>query len=191
VVPPAHVLNKAKQFAEQVILTVDYRDSYQFNPDKIIDDHWISKIGEEAVYSVFSAYTTTVSEPDYQIYVGKQKGWGVDLTVNQIGLAVKTQKQTTAQRYGLSWTFQCDPQGRSDPVLTLPEAWVCFVSCDDTTPSLSCTVFPPLQMKEIIFGQPKLPKLRGKKLVVYAADNGLLPPDDSPPATGFATGRLS
>ncbi|GAB1429192.1 hypothetical protein MASR2M18_00220 [Ignavibacteria bacterium] len=166
-------ITKARQFARAVISTVDYRDSEQYNLPKIELDHFISKIGEEAVRAVFSIFGADVSAPDYAIYIGKKKSWEDDMTVNGIGLAVKTQSKSAAERYGLSWTFQSSGL-RRDPILMRPEAWVCFVECDNKSSDFICRVFPPYRIRELIFKSPKLSHLIGKKRVVYAADLPLL-----------------
>lgn len=163
---------KAKKFAVAVINTVDYRDSSQSNKNKVALDHFISKIGEEAVFSVFSQFTTDITPPDYKIYEARRKSWDPDLMVEQEALAVKTQTKSSAEKFGLSWTFQCGGR-RRDTILDMPEAWVCFVKCNDEDGSYNCIVYPPHQIKELTFGQPKLQKLRGEKLVVYAKNNGL------------------
>lgn len=159
----------AMEFAQNVVPTVNYRDSNQSNLLKIQDDHFISKIGEEAVKKVFLTYGRTVKGPDYMIYNGKAKSWEEDLYIDEIGLAVKTQKRTSADRYGLSWTFQSSEK-RTDPVLKSPLAWVNFVLCNDANGSYSCIVFPPFQVKELVFKKPKLKHLWGKKKVAYYED---------------------
>ncbi len=159
----------ARRFARAVVGTVDYRDSNQANHRKIEDDHFVSKLGEEAVRAAFEAAGAAVKPPDYTIYGGKEKSWEDDLTVNGIGLAVKTQKKSAALRYGLSWTFQASGI-RTDPIVCRPDAWVCFVECDDTLAGFPCRVFPPCQIRELTFRPPKLPHLAGKKQVVYAAE---------------------
>jgi len=160
---------EARRFARAVVGTVDYTDSHQANLRKIEDDHFVSKLGEEAARTVFEAFGAAVRPPDYAIYGGKQKSWEDDLTVNGVGLAVKTQKHSAAVRYGLSWTFQSSGV-RRDPILRRPDAWVCFVECNDTIAGFPCRVFPPYQIRELTFRPPKLPRLAGKKQVVYAAD---------------------
>jgi hypothetical protein len=85
--------------------------------------------------------------------------------VDGLGLAVKTQATSLARKFGLSWTFQAGTY-RKDPILNNPNAWVCFVEFNETT--RQCRVFPPYQIKELTFGEPKLEKLRGSKKVVYA-----------------------
>jgi hypothetical protein len=162
-------LAQAARFADAVISTVDYRESNQFSRQKIRDDHYVSKLGEAAVRKAFEQYDCQVQGPDFAIYEGKQKSWDDDLYVNDIGLAVKTQRLSAAQRYGLSWTFQCSEK-RKDPILEKPEAWVSFVAYDDLNDTPVCKIFPTYQIKDLELKEPRLTKLIGKKLAVYAAD---------------------
>lgn len=163
---PHETILKAKTFAEQVAPTTNYKDANQHQLAKIKNDHFISKIGEEAVKIIMSRFVD-ISEPDYTIYYGKSKSWQEDLFAKGVGISVKTQKKSMANKYGLSWTFQAGPN-RKDIVLSKPEAWVVFVEFDDTNPNNLCSVFPPFQIKELTFGEPKLDYLKGHKKVVYA-----------------------
>lgn len=162
------LIARARQFAVAVAETTNYGDSNQFSKQKITDDHFISKLGEEAVRVVFSNYAT-VKGPDYGVYEAKNKSWEDDLFINEVGLSVKTQKKTSALRYGLSWTFQAG-SFRRDKILNNPESWVCFVLYDDVASGNVCHVYPPFQIKELVFRDPVLDKLKGHKLVVYGAD---------------------
>lgn len=162
---PAAV-TRAGAFADAVTSTVDYRDSNQSRLQKIRDDHFVSKLGEEAVRAVFEARHCQVIGPDYEIYEGKQKSWVADLKINSLEVAVKTQRRSAAKRYGLSWTFQDSPK-RRDPILETPEAWVSFVVFEDTGPGLECAVYPLLKVRNLVFDPPVLPHLVGKKKVVY------------------------
>src|SRR5215211_4905895 len=130
---PPEAIARASAFADTVIDTVNYRDSNQSRRQKIRDDHFVSKIGEEAVHLVFEARNCVVEGPDYSIYEGKQKSWIADLEINALKVAVKTQRRSTANRYGLSWTFQDSPK-RRDPILSMPDAWVCLVVYEDLKP---------------------------------------------------------
>ena len=166
---------KARDFAKQVTPTIGspgsgYRDTHQLDLKKIENDHFVSKAGEESVRIVFEKLGRRVKGPDYRIYEGKQKSWDSDLYVDGLGLAVKTQSVSLSKRFGLSWTFQAGTY-RRDPILNQPEAWVCFVEFDHVT--RQCRVFPPYQIKELTFGEPKLEKLKGSKKVVYVES---LPP---------------
>jgi len=165
----ASIISRSKKFSSSVINTVDYNDSNQSIKSKIQDDHFISKLGEEAVKLVFEDRGNRVIGPDYNIYQGKRKSWNSDLLINGIEVAVKTQKKSAANKYGLSWTFQ-NSEIRKDPILQNPESWVCFVECDDSDEKFSCTVFPPVKIKQLQFKEPKLLHLKGKKKVVYAED---------------------
>lgn len=165
------IVNRAWQFAQKVISTVDYSDSNQHQTKKILDDHFVSKLGEEACKKVLLKYAY-VNGPDYTIYTGKQKSWEADLFVNDIGVAVKTQRRTNANKYSLSWTFQCSEK-RRDIILDESNAWIIFVEYDDTQP-YNCYVYPPYQVKELKFGEPKLLYLKASKKIIYAKDLRLI-----------------
>ena len=124
------VVAHARTFAQAITDTVNYRDSNQASRKKIHDDHFVSKLGEEAVRFVFEARKCVVQGPDYTIYGNRQKSWAADLKINALDVAVKTQRRSSANRYGLSWTFQ-DSSKRRDPILDMPDAWVCMVVYED------------------------------------------------------------
>lgn len=159
------IVEKARKFAEDVIPTINYSDSNQIVIQKIQSDHFVSKLGEEAAAIVLSKYAV-VQGPDYTIYTAKEKSWRADLLVNNTSVAVKTQTRSAASRYGLSWTFQCGPK-RCDPILDTPEAWIVFVEYNNLVKH-NCTVYPPFQIRDLIFKDPKRPHLNGLKKVVYA-----------------------
>lgn len=162
---PPEALERANTFADAVTETVNYRDSNQTIKKKIHDDHFVSKLGEEAVRLVFQARGCIVEGPDYTIYEKQQKSWAADLKINTLDVAVKTQRRSAANRYGLSWTFQDSPE-RRDPILSMPEAWVCFVVYEDLKPGFECIVYPLRKIKQLIFEPPRLAHLAGKKKTV-------------------------
>ena len=157
---------RAAAFADDVVSTVNYRDSNQSVKKKIRDDHFVSKLGEEAVRMVFEARNAKVEGPDYNVYTGKGKSWDADLKVNELDVAVKTQRRSAAKRYDLSWTFQDSPE-RRDPILDTPNAWVCLVVYEDLNDGYECVVYPLRKIKQLIFEAPRLKKLIGKKQAVY------------------------
>lgn len=159
-------ISRAQAFAAAVTDTVNYRDSHQTRKQKIGDDHFVSKLGEEAVCAVFQARNCVVHGPDYSIYESKKKSWAADLKINDLEVAVKTQRRSAAKRYGLSWTFQDSPE-RRDPILSISDAWVCLVVYEDLKPGCECLVYPLRRIKQLIFEPPRLPKLIGKKQAVY------------------------
>ena len=166
------VFEKARAFAKAVTQTTNYRDSHQSNSQKIGRDHFISKLGEEAVKLVFEDLGQQVKGPDYTIYKAKQKSWQADLFINSTPLAVKTQSQVTAKRFTVSWIFQAGIY-RCDSILKNPEAWVCFVSYNPVSYNQTvqtCTVYPPCQIKELSFREPRLEHLKASKKAVYLDD---------------------
>jgi hypothetical protein len=163
---PPEIISRAQSFADDVTDTVNYHDSNQRKKRKIRDDHFVSKLGEEAVRLVFEARKCIVEGPDYSIYDKKQKSWEADLKVNALEVAVKTQRRSVAKRYDLSWTFQDSPR-RRDPILSMPDAWVCLVVYEDLEPDCECLVYPLRKIKQLIFEAPRLSYLVGKKQAVY------------------------
>jgi len=163
---PHEAVERAIVFADAVTGTVNYRDSNQSVKQKIRDDHFVSKLGEEAVRFVFEKRKCAVEGPDYTIYSGKRKSWDADLKINDLEVAVKTQRRSAAKRYGLSWTFQDSPE-RRDPILDMPDAWVCLVVYEDLKEGYECLVYPLRKIKQLIFEAPRLNKLIGKKQAVY------------------------
>ncbi len=161
------IVLRAWDFAKKVIVTTDYSDSNQTKVLKIKDDHFVSKLGEEACKKVMEKFAE-VEGPDYTIYSIENKSWADDLLINKIGVAVKTQRQTNANKYSLSWTFQCG-KFRRDNILNNENAWVMFVNYDDTNP-YRCYVYPPYQIKELVFKEPRLAYLKDHKKVIYAQD---------------------
>lgn len=160
---------KARQFGEDVVKTTRYAARGQTDLEKIAFDHYVGKLGEEAVRIVLESYGRRVQGPDYGVYDKTKKSWASDLFVNGVGVAVKTQCRTAAKRWGLSWTFH-DLQGvKKDPVLEKPNSWVYFVEfVNDTEPENKLIVYPPKQIKDLVFDDPFLDRLKGKKKVVYA-----------------------
>src|SRR6185369_10641591 len=138
---PSEAISRAHEFADDVTSTVNYRDSNQTGKRKIRDDHFVSKLGEEAVKAVSEARGCFIAGPDYSVYASKQKSWAADLKINQLQVAVKTQRRSAAERYGLSWTFQDSPK-RRDPILDMPDAWVCLVVYEDLKEGYECLVYP-------------------------------------------------
>jgi hypothetical protein len=163
---PAEARKRAYKFADDVTTTVDYTDSHQSKKEKIRDDHFVSKLGEEAVRILFQGRECLVEGPDYGVYEAKRKSWAADLKVNGLDVAVKTQRRSAGNRYGLSWTFQNSPE-RRDPILDMPDAWVCLVVFEDLKPETECLVYPLRKIKQLIFEAPRLAKLVGKKQAVY------------------------
>lgn len=166
VLVPEEAAKRAQRFSMEVSKTVDYRDSNQSVIEKVRDDHFVSKLGEEAARILFEGRNCSVAGPDYGVYEARRKSWAADLKINNLEVAVKTQRRSAAKRYGLSWTFQDSPE-RRDPILDMPDAWVCLVVFEDLKEGTECLVYPLRKIKQLIFEAPRLAKLIGKKQAVY------------------------
>lgn len=163
---PADAKKRASDFAKSVIATVNYKDSNQSIQNKIQDDHFVSKLGEEAVRILFESRECSVTGPDYSVYEAKRKSWAADLKVNGLDVTVKTQRPSAGNRYDVSWTFQDSPE-RHDPILDEPDAWMCLVVYEDLQDAVEYLVYPLRKIKQLIFEPPRLAKLVGKKQAVY------------------------
>ena len=163
---PESIKSQVFEFSTRVVDTVNYHDSNQSIKEKIRDDHFVSKLGEEAVRILFEGRECLVEGPDYGVYEAKRKSWAADLKINGLDVAVKTQRRSAANRYGLSWTFQDSPE-RRDPILDMTDAWVCLVVFEDLKAETECLVYPLRKIKQLIFEAPRLTKLVGKKQAVY------------------------
>jgi hypothetical protein len=163
---PADAKKRASAFAKAVTSTVNYKDSNQSIQKKIEDDHFVSKLGEEAVRILFESRECSVTGPDYGVYEARRKSWAADLKINGLDVAVKTQRRSAGNRYDVSWTFQNSPE-RRDPILDEPNAWVCLVVYEDLQDDVECLVYPLRKIKQLIFEPPRLAKLVGKKQAVY------------------------
>ncbi len=71
--------DNAKRFAQAVVETTDYSDANQCNREKVIYDHFIRKLGEEAVKKLLTDMGYAVQGPDYTIYPKFKKSWDSDL----------------------------------------------------------------------------------------------------------------
>ncbi|MFN8401075.1 MAG: hypothetical protein U0X74_13750 [Anaerolineales bacterium] len=163
---PQNIEQQALEFAIAVTKTVNYKDSNQSIQEKIRDDHFVSKLGEEAVRILFQSRNCLVDGPDYGVYEARRKSWAADLKINGLEVAVKTQRRSAANRYGLSWTFQDSPE-RHDPILDMADAWVCLVVFEDLKEETECLVYPLRKIRQLVFEPPRLSKLVGKKQAVY------------------------
>lgn len=163
---PKNIEQQALEFAIAVTKTVNYKDSNQSIQEKIRDDHFVSKLGEEAVRILFQSRNCLVDGPDYGVYEARRKSWAADLKINGLEVAVKTQRRSAANRYGLSWTFQDSPE-RHDPILDMADAWVCLVVFEDLKEETECLVYPLRKIRQLVFEPPRLSKLVGKKQAVY------------------------
>ena len=98
-------IESATRFANQVVGTNRYySDRGQSNKDTIIHQIFVGKVGEYAVRQWYVQKGFTCSEVD--VTVTHKKTFEPDLRVDGHACHVKSQSMESAQRFGISWTFQ-------------------------------------------------------------------------------------
>jgi len=99
------VIEIATRFANEVIGTNHYYSNRgQSNKDTIIHQIFVGKIGEFAVRQWYIQKGFACSEVD--VTVTRKKTFEPDLRVDGHACHVKSQSMESAQRFGISWTFQ-------------------------------------------------------------------------------------
>lgn len=149
---------EAEKFADEVNPTTNYVDSKQPRSNRTWRNHKDGKLAEFVVGFLYNAD----HRPDTQIYKGRKKSWDADLQVNGKPCAVKSQTLESFLKYQPSMTFQCGAR-RKDKILSEPNSQVIYCLLLDNIALIS----PPFAIRDLKFGDPKLPKLIGEKTVAY------------------------
>lgn len=107
----------SREFARRKVESGVYAQRNQTDEEKIYLDCRDSKLAEWAVYYWLSQWERlTPLEPPLMRLL-RSPNWDADLKTTEYKIAVKNCPRWSAERYGLSWTFQ---QGRGhDPILDI------------------------------------------------------------------------
>jgi hypothetical protein len=156
-----------KKFATDVVGTnVDkYRERNQCDVNKIINDIYVGKLGEFAVYNVLKHGGKTVDAPDVAIYGARKKSFSADLTDGRLKYHVKTMTASAAERYGLSWSFQIE-----DPLVKRPTDADVLVLCEEDNDTIDVKTFIKANRVCELYTKPKLAKLHYIKRVLMWED---------------------
>jgi len=181
---------RCRVFAEKSVGTSldQYARRHQTNLKTIQHQIEVGKIGELAVHEWIIrqglrvdvnaeplAWAHLLTEPDFAIYDARHKTFAADMTFDGIPIHVKSQDRASAERFGISWTFQYGAKVGSDKEIFSPnpKGFVAFalVTPGQTT-SVTLYGFPKVETlhRYDLFRDPKLAKLRGIKTVVYNDD---------------------
>jgi hypothetical protein len=139
------------------------RNKY-LSKQKFLEDSYVGKLGELTTKIALEFLELSCSCPDFEVYTRHDKRFSNDLTCNGFPLHVKTQRHTSAKRFGLSWTFQ-----REDALFKRSDAncGVAFVMIHDGYGVLMALTHPGLLSKHNLFAEPKKQNLKSNKRVVY------------------------
>lgn len=159
---PDEVMERCKEFAK--IRAEGSAKVYQFrgeaNRQKIYSDILLGTLSEFAVASVLPNCT----EPDLTIYEKKDKSYAKDLMFGPYHVHVKSQGETSAKRYGLSWVFQ-----KTDPLVRSPQKHdllaLCCVNND-----LTVEIIGIVPASKAVFKDLKVYQYRGTKTALYRQD---------------------
>lgn len=170
---------KCRRFSLDVVDTniAKYRQRNQFDKKKIIKDIYVGKKGEIAAWKYLNnigveenTYTSGIStnEPDFEIYGARRKSFDADLYDENFkeNYHVKTMTHESAERWGLSWSFQVE-----DPLVSKPEKKDNIVLCEVLDKyHVDVKLVMDAVMAQGLYGVPRLYKLRRIKKVLYWKD---------------------
>ena len=172
------MIEKATDFsAASVDTSTDkYASRNQFNRTKIVSDILTGKLAEELVYQKLKDYYLDLTEPDYAIYDKKNKSWEADLRVpsENLRIAVKSQTEDAARRWGRSWVFQLGNARDYDKEVVLKKNnhYVALVSLD--LPNMCGEIKSIVSIQWLhdndMFKEMKLKYLQNNKKAVYYDD---------------------
>ena len=149
----------------------EYARRNQDNRDKIIYDIKIGKMTELAVYYFLQDERhVQCNKPDFVIYPAHQKSFGADLTFigtdgRQYDLHVKSQDQEQGNRFGKSWMFQ-----KKDSLTTRPKDNEMICLCTINGNDVQIEYILRANKMVGLYSEPKSPKLKDTKTVIYAKD---------------------
>ncbi len=144
-----------------------YKSRGEAVQQKVIDDIVSGKMGEYCAYMTISKYfPDVVTEPDLEIYKGRRKSFGADLSVGDIGVHVKTQSFGSIKRYGKSWLFQ-----KSDKLVSSPSEKdiIAFVSVGEDGEAVFDFACRAVDLVSV-YGTPKVPSYANTKKALYYID---------------------
>lgn len=156
-----------KNFASSVVSTnIDaYRRRNQTDVTKIIDDIYVGKLGEFAAYNFLKHGRRELAAPDVEIYGARKKSFAADLVTTTHKYHVKTMKRESAERYGLSWSFQIQ-----DPLVKNPAINDVLALCEEINGEIDIKCFVRASRVCGLYTKPKLAKLHNIKVVLMWDD---------------------
>jgi hypothetical protein len=160
-------IKKCEQFSHDVVHTnIDkYRERNQTDIDKIVNDIYVGKLCEYAVFKLLKSKNKSVNEPDLKVYSARRKSFSADLTDGKFQYHVKGMKQETAIRFGLSWSFQVE-----DKLVKFPTDNDVLVLCEIAGNDVDIkTIIKAKDLSEL-YTFPKLAKLKHIKRVLMWDD---------------------
>jgi hypothetical protein len=108
IIIPNKWIKQCREFAEESSHTSvnHYKKRRQGNIDKIKEDIFIGKMGEVGVHLFLKSQGIEINKPDFEIYSGRKKSFDSDLQSDKYDIHCKSQGESSASRFGISWILQ-------------------------------------------------------------------------------------
>jgi hypothetical protein len=169
-------VDKCRQFAAECAPTNvgRYKQRNQSNLKRIESQIFTGKKGEMAVCQFFKEQGYPLDgEPDFEIYKGKKKSWGPDLSYGEVPIHVKSQEESMAKRFGYSWLFQLSSKRATgedfDELLKAPDGLVVFCSVEGDRVRIQ-SVQEASKCIPSLLKEPVVHQLRSYKRAIYLED---------------------
>jgi len=180
-------IKRCRLFAEKSVSTsIDqYARRRQTDPRTIQHQIQVGKTGELGVFNWLTRHSLHPTEPDFEIYDARHKSFAADMLLeepvtyssglvgkNVYDIHVKAQDMQSAERFGISWTFQYGTKVGSDSEIFKPDptGYIAFALVNKNQVTLYGFTAVRTLHEYNLFRDPKLAKLRGIKTVVYNDD---------------------
>jgi hypothetical protein len=162
-------VGRCRQFAKKQLGTSQgtYAKRGQFFKGVIERQITEGKIAEIAAYKFLRKKKFDVSEPDFNIYKGRQKSYAADLTDNTLNWHCKTQSKASAETHGTSWLFQ-----KTDPIVTDPQPndFLILTTVAGNLVEVAGIIAAVTIKEEKLYRKPNLERLQGTKTCIYLTD---------------------
>lgn len=160
------VLKKCGEFSHKRIWGSHklYKQRGETNIAKIQDDIYAGALAEFAVYNYLKMDNRDCTEPDLEIYASNAKNYSPDLISEDLKIHVKSQTAESAERWGLSWSFQ-----RVDPLIKMPteKDYIALCKVHGNVVELIGVVKAETVLQEHLFAECRNLKYAKTKQVIY------------------------
>jgi hypothetical protein len=159
-------IKRCSEFAEARMQssTKLYVDRGERQLSKIFRDIVGGTVAEFAVCNYLKSKNLDCTDPDLTIYEKRGKSYSPDLNSDDRRIHVKSQSAESAERHGLSWTFQ-----KKDPLIWGPhkQDYLALTETKDNCVTIKAIVRARNLQDEHLYSEPKNTAYAYSKTVVY------------------------
>ena len=159
-------LEACKKFTEERMLSSAklYAKRGEQNLEKIFKDILGGTIAEFAVQAYLLSDGSDCTDPDLEIYSSRAKSYAPDLFSAGKRIHVKSQSRESAERHGLSWSFQ-----KKDPLVwgAHEKDFIVLTQTDGNAVTIKAVVKAQNLLDNYLFSDPRNTSYSHTKTVVY------------------------